>query len=96
MTDKSAREIVATAMREACGLDFLAMTSEQAADEVLAALEAAGLVVVPVVPTPQMLHAATMEVPTWDDEASGRKWSAMLAASKEQSAAIRAAIPEGK
>lgn len=29
-------------------------------------------------PTNAMLHAATMEVPTWDDNASKRKWQAMI------------------
>lgn len=31
--------------------------------------------------TEGMLRAATMQVPTWDDEASRRKWTAMLSAS---------------
>jgi hypothetical protein len=87
MSEKSAREILARAYgafeiggsiddmfesdREKCW-DF--------ADRTLDDLSAAGLAIVPVEPTPAMLHAATMEVPTWDDEASRRKWSAMLAA----------------
>jgi len=35
-------------------------------------------------PTKAMMHAATMEKPTWDDDASHRKWQAMIdAAAKE-------------
>lgn len=49
-------------------------------DAVIAALSAAGYVIVPREPTPEMLHAATMQVPTWDDDASRRKWKAMVAA----------------
>lgn len=52
------------------------------ADAILSALTAAGFVIVPKEPTPEMLHAATMEVPTWDDDASRRKWRAMLSASQ--------------
>jgi hypothetical protein len=29
-------------------------------------------------PTDEMLHAATAQVPTWDDDASRRKWRAMI------------------
>ena len=47
-------------------------------------LSAAGYEIVPREPTDEMLHASTMKVPTWDDEASRRKWSAMLAAAQEQ------------
>ena len=31
-------------------------------------------------PTTEMLHASTMQVPTWDNEASKRKWQAMIEA----------------
>ena len=50
----------------------------QSADALLAALNAAGFVTVPKDPTDEMLHAGTMQVPTWDDEASRRKWRDMI------------------
>ena len=34
-------------------------------------------------PSDAMLQAATMEVPTWDDAASKRKWQAMITAALE-------------
>lgn len=40
-----------------------------------------GWKLVPIEPTREMLHAATVQVPTWDDEASLRKYRAMLSAS---------------
>ena len=52
-------------------------------DTALAAIrsiEAAGWVIVPETPTTEMLHAATAEIPTWDDEASQRKYRAMISA----------------
>jgi len=48
----------------------------------LSAIEGAGFAVVPVVPDDAMVRAATALAPTWDDETSRRKWSAMLLASK--------------
>ena len=53
---------------------------EQKIDAIRGALNAAGLAVVPIEPTKEMLHAMTMEPPTWDDEASRRKWKAALSA----------------
>lgn len=29
-------------------------------------------------PSKETLHAATTEIPTWDDDASRRKWQAMI------------------
>lgn len=52
------------------------------ADQIIAALSAAGFVVVPREPTEEMLRASTMLAPTWDDDASRRKWSAMLSAAE--------------
>jgi hypothetical protein len=50
------------------------------ASEVITTLRAAGYVIVPVEPTPEMLSAMTMQPPTWDDHASRRKWDAALKA----------------
>jgi GTP cyclohydrolase IA len=38
---------------------------------------------VPIEPTTEMLHAATMQTPTWDDDASRRKYAAMLKAAPQ-------------
>lgn len=35
-------------------------------------------------PTTAMLHASTMQVPTWDNDASRRKWQAMIDAALNQ------------
>lgn len=53
-------------------------TPDTIVDAALDVLAAAGLVIVPREPTAEMLHASTSLAPTWDDEASKRKWQAMI------------------
>jgi len=53
------------------------------ADAILAALAAAGLVVVPREPTTAMVRASTCMAPTWDDDVSRAKWRAMVEAEHE-------------
>lgn len=63
----------------------------------VAATPPTGWQLVPIEPTMEMLHAATMEVPTWDDEASRRKYAAMLRAAPVQSfdiTAMRSALED--
>ncbi len=82
MTDKSAREIIAGAVLDVCSDGN--SDNNRVASGILAALEAAGLVVVPVEPTDEMIDA--LRHPwhkTYPLEAL-TYWSNMLAASKEQ------------
>jgi len=71
---RDARETLQDAILERLGIP----TTDADINAILTALSSAGLAVVPVEPTKQMIDAATMEVPTWDDHASKRKWRAMI------------------
>lgn len=46
----------------------------------LRSVESDGWVLIPMEPTKEMLQAATLLAPTWDDDASRRKYAAMIAA----------------
>lgn len=65
-------------------LDLLSQPGEEEVKRMVARLSAMRLVVVPVEPTEEMVHAMTALAPTWDDETSRRKWAAAIAASKVQ------------
>ena len=96
-----AEQASAKALAEANGdlhgkLVFVCCVPEHAADAVLAALEATGMVVVPVTPTDAMLKAAAtvtdMDYSEWRAKIEAgeelplaqAKWRAMLAAAREE------------
>lgn len=96
MTDKSAREIIATTEFDFPDTYdngvFRSQMGTELADTVLAALDAAGLAVVPVVPTPEMCQAVWNwsalryggECHSINYDDSSAIYRVMLAASKEQ------------
>lgn len=59
-------------------------TTRQHADAIIAAIAAAGLVIVPKEPTTAMVRASTCMAPTWDDDVSRAKWRAMVEAATDE------------
>jgi hypothetical protein len=80
MTD--AREVIVRWLVDDMSMDDNEFIPE-IADELLSALKAAGLVVVPREPTTAMVRASTCMAPTWDDDVSRAKWRAMVEAAKD-------------
>jgi hypothetical protein len=80
---KDAREVIAVSVFDLLTIERGEWPSQRA-DAIIAALSAAGLVIVPKEPTHAMVRASTCMAPTWDDDVSRAKWRAMVEAARDE------------